>query len=350
MKFLLCLALVPLICANSFVSFHNQYISRFVLTQDIDMHKATSFMCASYQCSADPLADSQCISYNSTTNSYNLQGCPSGQYCPWALYSKSDSYCLHLVPNLPGGNPGDTCSTTNDCGNKYPVCNDGICTSGKAGDSCDDQPDCDVGLACYNVPQDAKCQAQKTVGQSCGSFLTMNICQNSLVCNFGTCIKSFSLGVGAIVDSNVAGQACASGFYSLINDNPDKAICTSPPQSPNLPQPAVCTPGSYCVSSDGSWAAPCTCGFNKNGVAYCPVFPGDDIYQQYFQAMVNYIQNPNINLCHSLDVGQSSCRFMSGDILNDVVNAKRQVDFFTRSLNNDACVKEVYNSDYWYPS
>ncbi|CAG9322171.1 unnamed protein product [Blepharisma stoltei] len=350
MKVLITLAVLPLIFANPLIDHHNQYISRFIPTEDIDNLSGTSYSCANYQCSTTPLQANQCISYNSVSNTYNLQVCPSGQYCPWALYSKSSSYCLPFVPNLPGGNPGDTCNVPSDCGGHWPKCVNGICMAGDAGAKCDDQPDCNVGLACYNIPSNSTCQPQKSLGQQCGSYLTMNNCQNNLACNFGTCQKAFSMGVGAIVDATSAASLCSTGFYTYVKNNLNKAICAKAPKSPNLPQPAKCTPGTYCISADGQYAAACECGFNSNGSAYCPLFPGDDLYQQYFKAVVAYTLTPNITKCHYLDVGQASCPYMQGAILNNVINAARQVEFFTRSLGNDQCIKSIYNSDYWYPS
>ena len=342
MKMLLVLSLSFLLC-NAFPAFHQSYVSKFAVSESAPLSAAT---CEPYLCSASALPQGQCNYYKSGVN--QLQVCPAGSFCPWALSTYSNTTCVQGSTTIGyGGVPGDTCSSNSDCQGKSTCNGQGICQGLKTGAFCDDQPDCDVGYACHNVQMAATCQPLNSLGQACGDALTMNLCQNTLACNYNKCVSLFSKINGALVDYNVAGLVCASGFFERTGEK-GGAVCAAAPLSPRLNLPISCTAGSSCRSRDGRYSTPCQCGFNGNGQGYCPLFPGDDMYQQYLTALKTYMTDSGLNNCHYLDIGMPTCTGVS-QVEYDALNAlHEQVLFFVAKMGNDKCVKNIITSEYWF--
>lgn len=343
MEKVLLLALLAVSCFG-FGDFHSNYMQRFTRA-----HKgpSTATYCEPYLCSPKTLKTNQCV-YPVDGNNY-LQVCPSGSFCPWALSSPFNTSCVQGSTAIGyGGLPGDTCQSTADC-QGLSVCNQvtGVCEGGKNGAFCNDQPDCDVGFTCHNVEQAATCQPVNSLGGTCGNYLTMNLCKNTLTCNNGQCINLFSLQDGTLVDNDSAALACQSGFYELTQQ-PGQAVCKPAPKSPNVAMPISCSAGTMCKSRDNKYQIPCQCGFNSMGQGYCPLFPGDDLYQQYLTALKKYMTYSGLNNCHYLDVGMPSCLGVPKPIYEEVEAAATEVEFYVAKLGNDRCVKNIITSSYWY--
>lgn len=332
--------------AGNVLDFHQDYVSRFGRTESVrELLGAGS--CAKYQCGT--LTAGQCIGWTAATNTYNLQVCAAGQFCPVALNTNSSSFCIPVMPPAgpTGVLPGDTCDgKTTVCSGKGDTCTSGVCVGQVAGAECDDQPDCGVGLVCANEPTGATnstCTSQIAIGGKCGGILTNDNCVNGAVCVNNKCVQMFSLGVGAIVPDDYAALSCSTGFYKSFPPS-GQAVCLPAPSSPNVPQPQTCSAGSMCISADGEWSVPCECGLNSQGTAYCPPFPGDDIYQTYFNYMVQYSQSSTLGTCHYLNMGQEPCG-VSPTLWANLNNAKANLDFYVRSLGNDQCTAAIYNAD-----
>ena len=344
---LLALSLCAL-AASSHLNFHRDFISRFIPTEEV-RPQYTAASCAKYQCGApNQFQPGQCVFYDSVHNTYDIQPCGVDMFCPVALDTMKNSTCIEIMPPLgPNGVlPGDACGGNNVCSGAGDQCQSGFCKGQQAGTQCGDQPDCDVGLMCVNMNPgivNDTCQAQVQVGGNCGLPITDDNCVNNAVCINGKCVQMFSKGIGAIVSVDYAAFACSTGFFKSYPPT-GEAVCLPPPVSPNVPQPQTCTPGSVCLSSDGAWSVPCECGLNPQGLAFCPPFPGDDIYQTYFNYMVQYTQSASVNNCHFLNMGQEQCG-VGTTLWTNLNEAKATLDFYVRVQSNDKCVTAVYNSD-----
>jgi hypothetical protein len=343
----LVLCVAGLATGNVF-NFHQDFVARFGRTESMRELLGVP-TCAKYQCgTAGQFQPGQCIAWTAATNTYNLQTCPTGTFCPVALDTNSTSYCIEVMPPLgPNGVlPGDACGVNAVCTGAGDNCTSGICVGQAAGAPCGDQPDCGVGLVCANEPSGTgndTCIPQIAIGKTCGTPLTNDNCVNGAVCINNKCAKMFSLGVGAIVSDDYAALACSTGFYKSFPPT-GQAVCLPAPTSPNVPQPQACTPGSQCISADGEWSVPCECGLNSQGLAFCPPFPGDDIYQTYFRYLVQYSQSSTLGSCHYLNMGQELCG-VSPSLWANLNNAKVNLDFYVRSLYNDQCVAAIFNAD-----
>lgn len=344
----LVMCVAGLVAGNVF-HFHQDFVTCFGRTESMRKLQGGD-SCAKYQCgTAGQFQPGQCIAWTAASDTYNLQVCPSGTFCPVALDTNSTSYCIEVMPPLdPNGVlPGDTCDgVTTVCTGKGDTCTGGICVGQAVGAECDDQPDCGVGSVCANEvygQANSTCISQIPIGSTCGAPVTNDNCVNGAVCINNKCVEMFSLGVGAIVSDDYAAFACATGFYKSFPPS-GQAVCLPAPTSPNVPQPQACSPGSQCISSDGEWAVPCECGLNPQGLAFCPPFPGDDIYQTYFRYLVQYSQSSGLGSCHYLNMGQEACG-AGATLWANLNNAKANLDFYVRSLYNDKCVAQIFNAD-----
>lgn len=339
-------AFIGVASAFSQLDFHQRYISQFVRVSEIQNNlRAGELNCPRYECSNESLSEGQCVKYQD--GFYLLQQCPEKQFCATALYTRSDAYCVDIppAPEKLDLNPGEACTADSDCHSQKCGPNK-KCVGRRTGESCDDQSDCDVGFACHNLYQAATCQPQRKVGDSCDNYLTSQFCINAAACNNKSCEALLSRNNGAIVDTMSAAALCKSGYYEVIPSHTDKAICMNAPKSPNQPLPIKCDPGDWCRSSDGEWAVRCRCGFSSEGQGYCPLFPGDDLYQAFINSMFLYIEAKDLQPCHMLDVGQLNCG-ASDEVFKNMLNSRRKVDFFHLIPGNDKCVKEIYTYEYW---
>lgn len=346
MKFVPILVLaLGLVCAR--MDFHSQYVSKFKPVTSIDPEPVSAAACEPFKCSSTSLNANQCVYPLNGTN--NLQICPQGSFCPWALNTKYNTTCVQGSTVISyGGLPGDQCYSNADCGG-LSTCNlaTNICVGRTTGQSCNDQGDCDVGYVCHNVLMSATCQPMNTLGTKCGDYLSMNLCQNNLACNNGVCTSLFSQGNGNVVSLDSAALLCKSGFY-VPGKQPFTAECKSAPPSPSVSLPIACSAGSLCYSKDKTYSTPCQCGFNSNGQGYCPLFPGDAIYQNFFQAFQAYMTSPGVNSCHYLDVLMPTCPGIPDAQYENLESLRLEVEYFTAKMGNDRCVKNIITNTYWY--
>lgn len=291
-------------------------------------------------CAHNALPGGTCMQHDADKKTYNLQLCPAGETCNAGLFSES-AKCITTPAPIVQVLPGDTCATKDDCEGSYNTCSpDKICKGNITGQKCNDQPDCEIGYTCQNVPTNAVCQPMKQVGQACGDYMTNNLCVNGAVCDNGLCVTYLSKPNGSIVDLINASSLCESGFWVTSTSYPTKAICTEAPRSPNNYLPLKCDPGTYCYSDDAKWAIKCACGFNETGQGYCPLFPGDDHYQTYLQALKEYATVTNLASCHYLDQGQRKCG-ASQEVFDRVAETLKAAHMFPYLQGNDDCVSNI---------
>lgn len=96
--------------------------------------------------------------------------------------------------------------------------------------------------------------------------------------------------------------ACKTAWAVL--DLTGNYVCAEAPSSATKNIPIKCEAGSQCMSSDGSAAADCVCGYNSAGSAYCPLFPGDAPFLDLITETKNYIgYNAKCNTYGRLSAG-----------------------------------------------
>lgn len=337
------LATLLLFCVSgSLVDFHRDYVAKFS-RRGTGLRETVT--CPEYACEALPVGE--CVEYNTTSGNYKVQGCAQGDFCPVALDTEADASCLPLEPSSNStGNPGSTCKTNSDCSGLAQNCTKGICYGFPSGHSCTDQPDCNVGLMCENIGENGTCEPQIAPGKTCATWIYDENCANGYVCINEVCVGMFSLPNGAIVSSDYGSEACSSGFFEVFDAFPERGYCAPAPTSPVSMMPIACQPGSMCYSADGRWSTPCQCGINPSGDAYCPVFPGDDLYQNFLSLFKQYLVQSNPSSCHELDFGNQPCGAPSS-LFSQLNLAKATVDMQVAIQGNPQCIKQTFTEAYW---
>ena len=224
--------------------------------------------CPSYECSTS-LPKGECIVNNNSTIS--VEQCDYSEYCPLPILGNSNCIAYPIPKNY----PGDYCDQDIDCINGNCVAKK--CVGASANESCDAVWGCNPGLYC-NITS-SMCQPSRQQGESCTSNYD---CNNEAGCNDGFCTSFFSLDNTQPVDyvyHNGFSPMCKTGYagfdHTYLTHN-----CTTAPQS-NSTTPMSCNIGDTCMSDTPEVTTECTCGYNSDGQAYCPLFIGDKEWQDY---------------------------------------------------------------------
>ena len=159
MKGLIALCLILLANSSVFIDFHAQYINKIKHVSQVPKSLNASASCPSFQCTTSPSSwpAGQCLKFSKDKKDFELKTCPDSQFCPWAWHTQDTTTdCITPMPFTYAGMPGDPCKSNAECQGQS-VCSNSVCVGNGIDEECDDQPDCDVGLACFNEPRKAKC-------------------------------------------------------------------------------------------------------------------------------------------------------------------------------------------------
>jgi hypothetical protein len=246
----------------------------------------------------------QCIYYatnifnSELMTSVNILYCNSSYYCN-AVIGSNSSCVLNVVAPLA---PGQNCSSGSDCSSGS--CSGGFCTGLGLSANCTQDINCTQGLFCNasNV-----CAAVVPAGGQCNSSLP---CQNTYLCDAGTCVKRFSVPQGqntSIADATGFSMTCETG-YALPNGT--VFTCEIPPTSPSLGR--LCQTSNDCPDTQNRVNASCVCGFDGN--KYCNALPGDSPLQTAIAAFKAISSNASCSVTLGLSAGCFEGRLL--DLLN----------------------------------
>jgi hypothetical protein len=246
--------------------------------------------CPNYTCSK-PSNVTACVAVEvgATQNKVYLNDvCAKDQMCivprsPWDTFADASvnvGYsCDNPVYLQSKRFPGEPCSANGDCyKSKFDditgQCVANTCAGYSLTQVCTEHAECKVGLFCGRInatDPTGHCTEQKAEGADCG---TSYECPNRLLCLAGKCsTKPYSLPIGAKVDGDGVFEAsvyCQFGYAY-------KGVCSSLNQTDqinkDLDNLRQCNHGDPCHYSNngiGSETKYCECGYNENGVGYCP--------------------------------------------------------------------------------
>lgn len=244
--------------------------------------------CAKYQCK-DKQSTCAHSHNNSTGTTFDISVvlsdiCKKNEFC-WAgaepnvaFYGKDDvdGKCTPYTPKpAPNRYPGEDCTTNTDCWQpdkeKYPdeklvgTCVNNKCQGYNKGEDCKVTAFCTAGNYC----DAGKCAAQKSKGAKCAKT---EECQNQCLCFEGTCQAVwYSLGINTDVSMyQDPASYCKFGIVSKDNKCDYKNTTDTVDSKTNL---VSCTVGQKCnyTSIDGAFDLDCECGYNEQGLAYCPL-------------------------------------------------------------------------------
>ena len=103
-------------------------------------------------------------------------------------------------------------------------------------------------------------------------------CQPDSACNYGECTKYFSLKTSRKVEK-------CEKFSNFLCESAacDKGKCLDFQVSDEFPK--ECESDKDCVSTDGHFVQ-CMCGFNENAKSFCLPFSGDSVGKEYFSVLL----------------------------------------------------------------
>ncbi|CAG9328818.1 unnamed protein product [Blepharisma stoltei] len=287
-----------------------------------------SLNCQKYICGGTkPMNPNTCIYYGG--EAYYLQECTNSPnlYCP-AVFNLLNQTCT--VPPSPTSQtayPGEYCEDDSWC--LYGTCKGGLCYGQEYGSNCQSHGECNKGLRCSN----GKCVNQIAVNQT--GCVNDYDCVNNAGCDINTCREYYSVANGDWVDmcENSQSQICGSGFcvYGLCQP----AI----KNSQKLPQ--TCYSNSDCVShelaSQGiTLYTTCQCGYGRNALSYCTLFPGDDPFQDLMKIYKKWISSKDALNCNTARRWSTGCvKTMLGD------NAAEEFDYYSYKVTYFPQVQKV---------
>eukprot|EP00359_Climacostomum_virens_P003450 CAMPEP_0204906842 /NCGR_PEP_ID=MMETSP1397-20131031/6183_1 /ASSEMBLY_ACC=CAM_ASM_000891 /TAXON_ID=49980 /ORGANISM="Climacostomum Climacostomum virens, Strain Stock W-24" /LENGTH=276 /DNA_ID=CAMNT_0052075847 /DNA_START=236 /DNA_END=1066 /DNA_ORIENTATION=- len=245
--------------------------------------------------------------------------------------------------------PGEVCNLLTRCFAGNCDSKTKRCTGLSQGATCGSDKQCAPGLYCKS----SVCSPQLPVGATgCASSYE---CLNSASCNrtktSSNCVQYFSVPVGGVVsdcDSNIS-YMCASGSCSK-SPKAKLGTCVSAIRSV-AKQPATCSSNLDCVgvtSNNQTFTSSCSCGLNPEGNSYCSLFPGDAPGQNLMSLYSKFLNSTYIGTCNT------GRRYSTECILSSSFPEKEQLamanlyfEFYPQLQNNDICIKQVFNNQYW---
>jgi hypothetical protein len=184
--------------------------------------------------------------------------------------------CTDKPKNIYKSFPGEACTADADCyaDAALPItgkCVSKVCAGSKVGEVCTLDQHCVVGNYC----ESGKCAAQKNENDPCKTDFE---CGNTLLCFENKCQKKyFSVATGTIAAEDFL---CQTGKRNANNEcSSYKSNGTKNSTEANLVR---CQFGSKCTYTDNknnTLTEDCACGYNSEGVGYCP---RDDDDSKYF--------------------------------------------------------------------
>jgi hypothetical protein len=245
------------------------------------MNKLTnSKSCPRYQCQEGFGKECAKIKADQVSNTVYLNDiCTKYEYCDvqngtaWDAIPKMDwdttAKCSDAFQFNVKRYPGEDCVQDTDCNPRpddyrFERCQSGKCWGARKGFPCKGHQDCFKGLYCDNELM--TCQKQKDNDTKCKSSYE---CVNSLFCQDDKCIAepySVSLGKELTNDKDDVINEHKCSLKTL-----DGNQCSSLNQTDT--EPIKCQLGDSCnYTKNGRYniTQECSCGFNTEGVGYCP--------------------------------------------------------------------------------
>ncbi|CAG9327495.1 unnamed protein product [Blepharisma stoltei] len=324
---------------------------------------ASNLTCAAYTCkNADQkFINDTCVYYDRDLNAYFSKKCSdTSKACLLEGEHPGNYTCQPYISSNGLSWPGEPCTTITDCEQTYSkACTGGICVGYPVSATCEDSNYCQPGNSCRGSP--LTCQAQIQVGST--GCLSDADCTNDAACNItsntngalNACLPAFSIQphqpVGGCVNgvSNLCRQVtCAAhlgGFY-----------CTDQVFSDyNVPKPCDLTKTGQCVSTEDEFFTPafqlisdCECGYNREGLSYCALFPGDGLYQAYINTVVMWLNSTGILKCNTLRRDQTNCMksYMDAKQFNRYVYYEFVKELYPKIYQSEDCVVDTVTSFY----
>jgi len=254
--------------------------------------------------------------------------------------------------------PGAACWINDQCASAK--CNGGYCIGSLIGTKCLESIECDVGLYCNPM---GTCDTVLQLNSACKSNAD---CRIDLVCDYGTCLKMFSIAPGQKTSEygvDVVGflspyqtLSCSSGWAYPINASEpllNKVCASSAPTIVNRTAPYKCKNQldacTYAFTGTNfTFNISCSCSNEANGGAYCPIIPANE--RNYTAVVQDFVMQAT----HCSTSAKNNW-MMCGDVLRDSASWKDLISIYYEAykwnsiVNTVECVKHSSSVViYWW--
>lgn len=286
------------------------------------------------------MKDGACIEYSGFT--FYIEPCPAfgnQWYCDPITTPGTSNCTEYKIDNfLYGAYPNEPCFYDNNCISGL-KCLNSTCQGKAANQVCTSSGQCEAGLWC----EGGFCVTQ--IPKDHSGCTTDFDCANNLGCNYGVCLPYFSLAAGQSVEFCEDNHSLMCKYWGCAD-----STCLGKLKSADS-YPILCAHDDDCASEkvDGvTYYSPCTCGYNKESLSYCQLFPGDGPAKDYTDALKDYIDGTAIFNCNTerrfdLECYKYHYRMHYYDILTYY---RTKYELYPQIQGNDDCVREVYTLEY----
>lgn len=303
--------------------------------------------CGKYQCTPTTISIPS-ASCGTVTNidTFNLQICANPSSVP---YCNTTTLECTAIPNLAPlqSYPGEPCIAQSDC--LYGTCTSQICVGQGVNGACTSHAMCAPGYRCSNG---GTCQAQIAIGVTgCRDYhdcVNWGGCNSTYSSSNGTCIQYATVNNGELVTDCISGYSnlCKTGFCKKSQGwFSNIGTCSKAPYSSST-TPMSCTVDTDCKGSDGTniYLSKCVCGYNSAGTSYCMPFIGDAVGILLISTLTTALKSAGV--CNTGRRSTKECM----KLLNKESSTTSVIygfDYYPLTINNDACVKQIYTPEYW---
>lgn len=221
-------------------------------------------------------------------------------------------------------------------------------------EDCKSNVDCNPGLRCAA----SKCTSLLKINET-GCLIDFD-CVASAGCNLttsasGMCVEYFSLDKGMYLNEckktkyGGTSNLCKTGVCLYISLYSSRGICAEAPIAVGT-NPVQCTKRSQCIgkTEKSTYFTDCECGKNSNGTSYCTPFFGDLQYIRYINSFRTFMKSQALDKCNTERRFSNSCwKMTTGQNYTNLWFADYEYANYPYLVNNDACVKTVYFTDYY---
>ena len=323
-------------------------------------------LCSFYEClQPTHVTDfySICMIYTNDTSTYSSLSCQNyylpNNFCNLSSLNLSEPNTYQIrcsEPTLeyfslyPGEYP---CTSDGDCVSG--ICENLYCEGVELDMPCNYTHQCQQGLICEgaNLTDNETGECVSAIRPFKGICYSDFDCVNSAGCDyslesdFGLCKPYFSIPIGGFIlnCTNFMSMLCESGSCNISANG--TFVCVKAYTSLN-PYPIPCYDGTECFDSTKKIYSQCSCGMNDQATAYCQLFPGDKIAQEFIKILKQWTSSYAILACSTERRWSTECLKNWDPLLFDhLTYYMLKYSNFTNLIHNEDCTKDIFTYQYW---
>eukprot|EP01022_Parablepharisma_sp_SALTPOND_P016478 TRINITY_DN241_c0_g1_i1.p1 TRINITY_DN241_c0_g1~~TRINITY_DN241_c0_g1_i1.p1 ORF type:complete len:468 (+),score=34.89 TRINITY_DN241_c0_g1_i1:878-2281(+) len=294
---------------------------------------AKMLQCPKYICKKEEVEENKVCAVQ-TIESVMMRLCKSGEVCPTPAGLEEESLCTRKE-DLKTALPGEYCDKDSQC--IYGTCKGSVCVSKGKGEACKHDEECNVGLYCSG-----ECTPVVSKGDNCTASTK---CDPNTFCYEGVCTlyAQFENGANATIPA-----VCKSYYIQDGKCHPGPVLRY---ENNTCPTNNSC----YYTAGDKEIYEPCVCGKVSSGEGFCSPGKGEASLKDvsYFfiktDQFSDYVASFEKPLCH-VKRGPLCLYKKADDMPLEFYKAYIAFIKVTQPVSvmeNDECVRAIYNNLYW---